>query len=34
MEQGLKEFIEETKLKIPSHFGSITVPIFSTFYPT
>lgn len=26
MEQGLKEFIEETKLKIPSHFGRITAP--------
>ena len=26
MEQELKEFIEETKLKIPSHFGKITAP--------
>lgn len=26
MEQELKEFIEETKLKIPSHFGRITAP--------
>ena len=26
MEQELKEFIEETKLNIPSHFGRITAP--------
>tara|TARA_Y100000385_G_scaffold162111_1_gene168142 strand:+ start:195 stop:1103 length:909 start_codon:yes stop_codon:yes gene_type:complete len=29
MEQGLKEFIEETKLKIPSDFGRIITPLLS-----
>ena len=29
MEQGLKEFIEETRRIIPSHFGRIITPLLS-----